>query len=479
MNLQSTMGLIRFKFSLIAIVAFSVFLPSLLIAQNDSIKYDITISGLTSTSIYSPFWLQSNQYGKVTSSPSSANLLIGINKEFGNKNRVFNYGFKANALVQTDKTESNLYFHELYAKARLLVFDFIVGAREEKFGNQDSTLSCGGFLFSQNARPIPKITIGIEHFTPVPFTKGYIEIKGVISNGWFDNNEYIQNELLHHKYAYIRMGGKLPVHFQYGLDHTALWGGNIKGQGQQPAGFSDFMDIFFARGGGKNASVGEQINALGDHRISQSIKLDVEVSNFKISAYWQNFSEDGPVRLIGNTMNTPDGLWGISLRNNQFPFVKAIVYEYLSTSDQSGPYLEKDGIIYGGNDSYFTNYIYTTGWNNYSRTIGIPFISSPAYNKNGEPYTLNNRVQVHHFGIEGDISGFSYKGLASFSKNYGTYSIPIDINNTSVLLEVNKKFPRWQNVEIACSIGADIGQLYGNSTGLLISIRKRGNLLSY
>jgi hypothetical protein len=477
MNLSCTMGLIRFR--LLFITIGTLFLPSLLIAQNDSIEYDITVSGLTSTGKFAPFWLQSNQYGKISSSPSSANFLIGINKEFGNQKRVFDYGFRANALVQTDKTKSTLYFHELYAKVRLLVFDLIAGTREEQFGNQDSTLSSGGFLFSQNARPIPKITIGIEHFTPVPFTKGYLEIKAALSNGWFDNNTYIQNELLHHKYAYIKVGGKLPVHFQYGLDHTVLWGGNIKGQGQQPTGFSDFLAIFFARGGGKSASAGEQINALGDHRISQSMKLDADLSNFKISGYWQNFSEDGPVRFMTNSMNIPDGLWGISLRNATFPFIKGIAYEYLNTTDQSGPYLEKDGIIYGGNDSYFTNYIYNTGWNNYSRTIGTPFITSPIYNKNGVQYTLNNRVLVHHFGIEGDVSGYKYKALTSFSKNYGTYSSPLNIQNTSALLEVNKQFHKLYDLEIGCSVGADFGKLFGNSVGMLVSIKKRGNLFSY
>ena len=45
------------------------------------------------------------------------------------------------------------------------------------------------------------------------------------------------------------MGGKLPVHFQYGLDHVAQWGGNVPGIGPQPAGFSDFISIFFGSKG--------------------------------------------------------------------------------------------------------------------------------------------------------------------------------------------------------------------------------------
>jgi len=475
MNKRLSMSLIHFRLFTIALIFFT----SSLLAQNDSIKYDMTLSGLTSTGNYSPFWLQSNQYGKISSSPSSANFLIGVYKDFGTKKRLFQYGFKANALIQTDKTRSTAYFHELYLKARLAVFDIVIGSREEQFGVQDSTLSSGGFLFSQNARPIPKVTIGIEHFTPLPFTKGYLEVKGAVSNSWLDNNKYIQNEFIHHKYAYLRIGGKLPVHLQYGIDHTALWGGYIQGLGQQPADLSAFHTIFFVDRGGKNASAGEQINALGDHRISQNMKLEVELATYKICGYWQNFSEDGPVRFMTNSMNATDGLWGISLRNTTFSFLRGIVYEYLSTSDQSGPYLQKDGIIYGGGDSYFTNYIYITGWNYYSRSIGTPFIKSPLYNKTGEPYTLNNRVTVHHLGVEGEVYGYNYKAFASFSKNYGTYDYPTNINNTSTLLEINKQLPKLSNIELICSLGADFGKLYGNSVGILFSIRKRGDLFHY
>jgi len=458
-----------------------VILPFQIYSQNDTLKYDVGIIGVTSSGTNSPFWLQSHGYGKIASAPHSADLNLGISKDFAKSTRLFDYGFKANLLLQTYDNKTNTYFHELYAKARFSVFDIIVGSREETLGNQDSTLSCGGFLFSQNARPIPKITIGIEHFTAVPFTKGYVEIKGALVHGWFTDNIYVQHALLHHKYAYIKLGGKLPVHIQYGLDHVAQWSGNVPGLGQQPSGLHDYVDIFFGRSGGKDALVTDQINALGNHIISQSMKLDVDISDFKICGYWQNISEDGPIREIWNTINLPDGLWGVSIRNNNFPLVKGILYEYLNTTDQSGPYHDKDGLIYGGADNYFNNGVYQTGWSYYSRTIGTPFITSPAYNKNGEIYTLNNRVQVHHFGIEGEIEGFQYKALTSISKNYGTYSSPYPemLKNTSIMFQVNKQFPKLFNIEFGCSVAADFGTLFGNSVGCQFSIRKTGNLFHY
>ena len=461
---------------------FLLLLPTFIEAQNDTIKYEVGMVGVASSGKYSPFWIQSNQYDKISTSPTSADILLGVEKEFGLKTRLVDYGFKANLLLQTDKNKTSSYFHEYYFKARLSVFDLIVGAREEHYGNQDSTLSCGGFMFSQNARPMPKVTVGIEHFISVPFTHGYLEIKGAISHGWFTDNIYTTNLFLHHKYLYAKIGGKLPVHLQYGVDHVAQWGGIVPRFGQQPASLSDFKSIFLGHAGGSDATMNDQLNALGNHIISQSMKLEVDISDFKISGYWQNLSEDGPVKILWYAMNRVDGLWGISIRNPKFPLVKGIVYEYLNTTDQSGPYHDKDGLVYGGADNYFNNGIYQNGWTYFSRTIGTPLLSSPLYNSNGTISILNNRVMVHHIGFEGDVLGYQYKFLSSFSKNYGTYSSPLAAerrDNASLLLEVKKQFPTLSNIEVGCSIEADFGKLYGNSVGCLFSIRKRGDLFHY
>lgn len=459
-----------------------LFLPYQSYSQNDTIKYDVGLLGVASHGVYSPFWLQSKQYGKISEAPYSADIFVGINKELNKETQLFDYGFKANLLVRTDAKMSTIYFHEMYAKARLSVFDIIIGSREEHLGNQDSTLSCGGILFSQNARPMPKITFGIEHFTTVPFTKGYLELKGALVHGWFTDNTYVKNAWLLHNYVYGRLGGRLPVHFEYGLDHVAQWGGYSPEYGQQPVSFQDYKKIFYGRSGGTDASIGDQINALGNHIISQSMKLEVKLFDYRISGYWQNISEDGPIRIIWDTMNRPDGLWGVTLRNNKFPFVKGILYEYLNTTDQSGPYHDKDGIIYGGADCYFTNGSYPSGWSYYSRTIGTPFISSPSYNTDGTLETKNNRVQVHHFGIEGDVYDYQYRFLTSYSKNYGTYAVPLSVEkkkSASVMLEVKKQFPTLSNVEIGCSVAADYGKFYGNSIGGMFSIRKTGDLFHY
>ena len=450
-------------------------------AQSDTIKYNVELFNVSSLGDYSPFWLHSNTYGLSSQKPNSMYFNAGLSKNMQHSDRLFDYEFKVNASLNTDYSKISVLLQEYYINTRLSVFGLRIGAQEEHYGNQDSTLSSGGLLFSKNSRPMPKIWIGIENFQAIPFSAGYIELKGGISNAWMLDNTYIQKAMMHHKYAYLKVGGKFPVNLQYGLDHVAQWGGISPDYGAQPSSLSDFKRIFLAQSGSNDAANVDQINTLGNHIISQSMKVEVKLSDYKINAYWQNISEDGPVRYLWNSMNRSDGLWGISIKSNKFPYVQGLLYEYLNTTDQSGPYHDKDGIVYGGNDSYFKNTVYKSGWNYYSRTIGTPLILSPMYNTDAAIQTENNRIQAHHFGIEGKFGITNYRALATFSKSYGTYSSPTYPAKTlnSFLIEISRLVPQTNGIEGTVHLAGDYGSFYGNSFGLMIGIRKRGDLFNY
>lgn len=451
-------------------------------AQENNINYQYGMSAVASTGTFSPFLLHTNTFGTVSVQPYSAIVFAGIEKTSDQSKKSFDYGFKIATQLGLDGQNTELFFRDLYADARLWCFNLTVGVKQQSFGNQDKDLSGGGFLFSDNARPLPRITIGIDKYTVVPYTFGFFEIKGGLSQGWFANNIYINNELLHHKFGYGRLGGKLPVHLEYGLEHVAQWGGTVQSTGQYLGGFKDYLNVFLARSGGSDVPLTDQINVIGNHLIEQAVKLEVEIAFFKLNAYWQNVMEDSPFRIIGNTMNVKDGLWGATLENSKFPILKKILYEYLNTTDQSGPYHDKDGIIYGGSDNYFVNSLFLNSWNYSMRTIGTPYISSPVYNTNGQIYTQNNRVSVHHFGLMGSYRElFNYKLLASFSRNYGMYSNSFAYMKpqASFYLDVNHTLKKYSDFVVGLSLGVDKGEMYGNSAGLLISIKKTGELFKY
>lgn len=464
------------KFRFTYLLLFFIGLAHVVYSGNliENTKYEVKLMSSNSTGDKTAFWLQNNRNGTVSFQPHSGSLSAGLFKNVDTKNRLFDYGFKIDTHFRlAEKTA--LYFPELYLNARLSVFELKAGRRIEHYGNQDSILSSGGLLFSQNAMPIPSITAGIPQFTYVPFTFNFVEIKGALSHGYFTDNIMVEKMRLHHKFGYVRLGGSLPVKLQYGIHHVAQWGGIVPELGQQPVGLKNYFNIFTARSGGSDALQTDQINTLGNHIISQNLKLELNFSDIQLDAYWQNISEDGPVRFIASSVNRSDGLWGLALKSNKFPVVKRILYEYLNTTDQSGPYHDKDGIVYGGNDSYFNNGVYQSGWTYFSRTIGTPLITSPIYT--GYPFITNNRVQAHHFGINGEIENVSYKFLSTFSKNYRQYSLPIDPmrKNASYMLEMSRQFPAFHNIEGSVSLAVDHGEMYGNNFGLMIQLVKRGN----
>lgn len=456
--------------------------------------YSFETGALAAAGKQTPFWLISNQNGMITSNRINAWIRLGLKTHLSNRKEV-DYDYGLDIIDRQSNATNKLYLNQAYIRLKLYFINFQAGSMVEKFGNQDSSLSSGGLLWSGNARPIPKITMIVPEFTAVPFTQGYLEFKGGISHGWFGDNQFINDSWLHHKYLYLRLGGRLPVHLHFGLHHFAQWGGTSTDPavGKLTGNFSDFIKVFFAKNGDHNAISNEQLNALGNHLGSRNFGIDVDLPNLKAGFYWQTIFEDSSGREF---MNIKDGLWGVYLRmKDKDRFINGLVYEFVNTTDQSGPndsYWLLDGIKYYypvpggkyhwpiGNDDYFNNYLYQFGWTYNGMTIGTPLITSPEMqkiDKNESEYIWNNKVICHHFGLEGKYRDIHYKMLATYTLNYGTNFHPFEkaLPQFSFLLEtqIPNKLP-WGIIG-SLKLGVDFGKLYGNNAGLLLSLLKKGN----
>lgn len=437
----------------------------------DSLFYAGGISLVTSSGTNAPSLFWYNAHGEISPLPHSGNIHAGIVKPATRPNRWFDYDFGvvlsgriAGSHLNADPRQlsGTGYFSLLYAHARLYIVDITAGIQPEYYGAGDEALTNGCLLFSGNAHPIPRISIGFERWTPIPGLFGYVEVKGGLTHKWAgDNAETVNGTMIHHKYIGGRVGGKLPVNISYAFHHAVQWGGYSTIYGDLGNDWNAYKAALFARSGG--SMMNDQFNAQGNHIAFQQLALDVKGEGWKVTAYWQCMNEDGPIRLIGFGMNNKDGLWGISATQNRWPFIQGFTYEFINTTDQSGPLHDKDGCIYGGADDYYTNSVYRQGWTYYGRIIGSPLLSLD-----------NTRVMAHHVGVRGDIYGFRYRAVCTYTDNYGNYDALNRTHNTAVLLEVKKTVPQAWDLEFGAALGGDFGTQFGNSFGAMITVTKKG-----
>lgn len=438
----------------------------------DSLLYVGAVRAVSSSGGQAPSLLWHNSNGEISQMPHSATISIGIIKPATRPSRWFDYDFGVVLSGRFGggygmKNDITGFFNELYAHTRLYIVDITAGIKPQYWGAGDATLSSGSLLFSNNAHPLPRISIGLDRWTPIPGLFGYVEVKASLTHAWAgDKSEVVSGTLIHHKHIGGRIGGKLPVNISYEFHHAAQWGGYSTVYGDLGNDLHAFKTTFLARSGG--SMLNDQLNAQGNHICFQQLALDVKSEGWKVSAYWQIIQEDGPIRMLGMTMNKPDGLWGISAVQSRWPFIEGITYEFLNTTDQSGPFHDKDGIVYGGADNYYNNSIYKQGWTYFGRIIGSPLLT-----------LINNRVRAHHVGIRGDIYGFKYRVMVNHAENYGKYKEPLRSSNTAMLLEVKRHVKEAWGLDFGFSIAGDFGTQYGNVFGAMINVSKRGVICNW
>lgn len=452
--------------------------------QHDSVNFypsiEIETGVIGSLGKQTPFWMVSNTYGKYALSRAQAFAGINLERNFvHDKNLGYSYGVEGFARLDNS---SGAYLHQWYVGGKLWFTRIWAGAREEVYGNQDKVLSSGGLLWSGNARPMPKVMIDVPEFTAVPFTFKLIEFKGGMSHGWFEDDRYVKNTWLHHKYGYVRFGGWLPVKFHYGMHHFAQWGGvsTRPDIGQLPATLEDFKYVFLTRDRGEDPDVpwGEWFNKIGNHIGSRNFGLDVTLEQLDAGLYWQTIFEDGSGKAYRNIR---DGLFGLYFKtnkgnDNRLFSIERIVFEYFNTTDQSGTYnRDSTGYETGGNDNYFNHGIYKYGWTIHDMTIGTPLITSPIFND--KLYTFdhirNNKSRGVHVGLAGTFLEIKFQLKYTCHENFGTNYHHFETSTTSHSGFLKLSHSLKKDLQIKGYLAGDISGYYGNNVGLGFSLVKQ------
>jgi hypothetical protein len=423
-----------------------------------------------------PMWLWANQWGRFD---EGTEVYARVGDTIYSQNRVSLVGGIGG--VYRFNTDDS-YLHEGFLSAKYYNVTLAAGLQAYSPWSINDRLTSGMYLGSANARPIPRISAGLYNYVNVPFTKGWLQVKGGISQGILNDYQQMErghnDDLFHEKFGYVRLS-HFAIKPYAGLMHSAIYGGeNI------PA---DFWATFFAQGSSVIGG-GEETNAAGAHMGLFDFGFDWQLGDWKTRFYFQKPFADGSGMYI-NWGRNKDFITGFVFeRNAPGAAVNGFAIEWVKTDYQSGPgmpdpydpelvnpdfpdqtgvyffpgsmdnpaafmakyypdlqstgwtrddivnWLEdkvNQGYEFGGRDDNMNNGMYYAGWSYYGRSTGTPLYHSAdqvrayapdwAFRDEGT-YFVNNRINGAHFSLSGQVCTINYLAKATFIMNYGSYS---------------------------------------------------------
>lgn len=443
-------------------------------------QYTATFFAAGSSGSSLPFWLSSNQYGTIDPSSSNAGLQVGLHQPFTQRHEI-DYAFGAEMVGRASR-HATAHVHELYGRLQYRGLQLTAGRREQMFGRVDTSLSLGSVTWSQNAPPLPKVSLSTDGYISVPGTDDALALNGYFAHGWHESDRFVEDVLLHEKYLYARfLPPSSPVTAHAGLVHHAQWGGTHPHRGEEPDSFGQWLDTL----------VGERESdeASANHIASYDFGLDVDFGSVQGRLYREFYIEDIAGLWFRNVW---DGLWGVSLRRSEGPaLVEAVLWEHLRMTRHNARFSAGEE---RGRDRYYDHSVYRGGWTYQGRTLGIPLLT-PAATTPGLPNNLpgmgNNIVVAHHLGVEGSLgTELSYKLLGTYSRNYGAKRVcanpectsTFDTNERtedrrdqySVQLDVRGPLVAQYNLWFRTALAFDVGAFREDQMGLSIDLTWRG-----
>ncbi|MCZ4695115.1 hypothetical protein DWB61_08800 [Ancylomarina euxinus] len=463
-------------------------------SQKKELRYEVGTSAAISSKSDLPFWLVANQNG-IAPKKNGERIYFGLNKDY-TKEKGLDWTAGVDAAFSSTYSEYaliNQYFLGL-KKNKIQLF---VGAKNQEVELDGLSFTNGNLIMSGNARPYPKIEIGSTDYLHVPFTKGWIGVKAVLSNGWLIDDRYVNHVNLHHKNFFLRFGKKKGLSLEVGIDHYAQWAGTSPIYGKLEGDLKAFAKVFIAKNGDLlttsdgNTSNNESDNSLGNHVGQNQAKLNYNSEKFNLTFFMKNMFEDksGEVRKI---YNVRDIYYGLHLKLHKTKIINAFLLEYYSSLHQGSEEVTPSLSVIGY-DSYFNNGIYRSGWSNFQKGFGIPLISPTTIGADNNISFANTTVKAFNFGFSGQYNSFKYLFKATMYKNYGQVypvvedrSKPVDewvfLRKYTVdpqeyqkhfLLELSipqNKIP----FNIQASIAYDSGDIYKNNLGVMLKLSRSG-----
>ena len=463
---------------------------------------------------HNPLWLNANKYGLSSLDKTNGYVRAGAFRPLANDSaKEWGWGAGVDVAVATGFT-STLVVQQAYGELRWLKGLLTVGSKQQPMELRHQELSSGAQTLGINARPVPSIRLSLPEYWNIPYTNGWLALKGHIAYGMMtDDNwqkdftqrqtRYTEHSMLHPKAGYLRIG-KHRLTAELGLEMACQYGGTSYMVGaeqltvENEGGLKGSIKALIPGGGEAIETIYR--NTSGNHLGSWLARVNLDYDEWGVSVYGDHFFEDQSAMFqvdydgygTGSEWNVKkdirlflydlrDMMLGAELRLKQTPWLNTVVAEYLYTKYQSGPvyhdHTQQIASDIGGRDEYY-NHSIMTGWQHWGQVMGNPLYRSPLYNSSREIMIEDNRFWAWHLGVAGDpLPGLHYRALLTWQKGFGRYDMPFanPQKNVSMLAEACYTFSeksRLAGWSVTGSFALDRGELLGDNVGAQVTVRK-------
>lgn len=447
----------------------------------DTLEAEVSALGATQGTL--PFWLHANRYGRVDAASAGALGRVWARRTLALGRASLTLGVEAVGRVSENETA---HLTEAFVRGRYAFLQLHAGRVHDRVGTTASALSSGSLARSANATPFPEVVLSTTGYTRVPFTRGFVDVRARYGHAWMTGDRFVRDAYLHHKTLYLRVGGSLPVRAYAGLVHNVMWGGTSSDPeiGRLPQGLDDYVRTVFALSGSVDAPKQDRVFVQGNHLGIWDFGVEVTLDAHRFRLYRHTPYEDNDNLHL---KSIEDGLQGIAWSDRRASrWLDRVAYEFLYTKWQSGPVapgFQRGGP--GGQDNYYNNGLYRSGWTGFGRTVGAPLLTP----REDGPGVANNRVVGHHLGLAGHAGPVDYRALATYTRNAGTYAdreraadagrdyrFEPPREQVSVLLETRWTWPTQPRLTMVAAAAVDAGTLYDDGVGARLGLVYRPTL---
>lgn len=429
------------KFNLFCILVFLSFFG--VVAQE---KIDFSASIETKAFLISqelPFWMYTNTNGFLNEQTNvGASAFAKANYAF-NSNHSLELGlggyYRYGSISRFDR-------NDLYLEYKNKWFTATAGAKSRSIVKQGLSTINNDILWTGNTRALPGFLV--SNTTPFRITKT-VFFNLDLGHYRLNDGRSTRKTNIHYK--------KIEVGYQFenggiltaGLRHYVQWGGVTENGEELPNGIDALARVFIGQKGNGADNTNETINALGNHLGSYQLNYNLKRERVELNVYHQSLFDDRSGRELNNF---PDGVWGIYIQLPKATFFKGLLYEYVQTISQSGRATAvTNGGQQSGQDNYFSNSIYQSGWTYEGRTIGLPFINPVA----GPDNPKNNRSIAHHLGAITELGALRITTKLTYLQNLGTYSTPFAQREKQILSFLEVDYTTKKLGTLTLQLGAD------------------------